>query len=367
MEAKDHDKWLHRIALTMLPGIGDGRARRLVAYCGGVSEVFAHKRPQLLKVPGIGEVLADAIVKADLLKEAEKELRFVTEHGIRPLFFLDAGYPHRLLELEDSPVLLYTKGEMDLNAPRMLSVVGTRKATAHGKAFTDELIEGLAPTGVTIVSGLAYGIDIAAHRAALKHGLPTVACLAHGLDRIYPDLHRRTAEEMLDHGGWVSDFCSGTLPSRDNFPSRNRIIAGLADATIVIEAADSGGALITADIAQSYNRDVFAVPGRPGDLYSVGCNRIINQNKAALITSAAELISAMSWDVERPTPVQRQMFVEVSEEQRPMQQLLAEGPMRIDLISSRLGMPMSKVSAMLTDMELAGAIESLPGKVYRLA
>jgi len=367
MEAKDHDKWLHRIALTMLPGIGDGRARKLVAYCGGVNEVFAHKKPQLLKVPGIGEVLANAIVKANLFKEAEKELRFVTDNGIRPLFFLDPGYPHRFLELEDSPVLLYTKGEMDLNAPRTLSVVGTRKATAQGKAFTEELIEGLAPTGVTIVSGLAYGIDIAAHRAALKHGLPTVACLAHGLDRIYPDLHRRTAEEMLAHGGWVSDFCSGTLPSRDNFPSRNRVIAGLADATIVIEAADSGGALITAEIALSYNRDVFAVPGRPGDTYSVGCNRYINQNKAALISSATELITAMSWDVERPTPVQRQMFVEVSEEQRPVQQLLAEGAMRIDLISTRLSMPMSKVSAMLTEMELAGAIESLPGKVYRLA
>ena len=199
MEAKDQEKWLHRIALTMLPGIGDGRARKLVAYCGGVNEVFSQRKLQLLKVPGIGEVLANAIVKADLFRQAEAELQFIIDQKINLLFFLDSDYPHRLSDLEDSPILLYTKGNMELNAARVLSVVGTRKATAHGRAFTEELIDGMATTGVTVVSGLAYGIDIAAHRAALKNGLPTVACLAHGLDRIYPDLHRRTAQEMMEN------------------------------------------------------------------------------------------------------------------------------------------------------------------------
>lgn len=363
------DQWVYRVAMTLLPGIGDINARKLIAFCGGVEAVFRQKRSALEKIPGIGPILADAVHTANVLQRAEAELRYMEKNGVRPVFFLDPEYPARLTACADSPILIFTKGRCELNAPRMVSVVGTRSPTSHGLEFTDHFIEGLVDKGITVVSGLAYGIDFQAHKACLRHQLPTIACLAHGLDTIYPATHRKVALEMLDRGGWVSDFASGTKLHRNNFPSRNRIIAGLADATVVVEAAETGGALITADIASSYNRDVFAVPGRPTDARSAGCNRIIRTNVAALCDSATAFLTAMNWDQEKPRPVAEQvaLFPNLSPDEQCVFDALKNGPVQIDALNRKLGWTINRTNQTLSMMEIAGHLISMPGKVYRLA
>lgn len=361
------DKTIQRIALTMIPDVGDVIAKKLVAYCGGVEAVFSEKQSALKKIPQIGEKLAQAIAKANVMREAEEECRKIEKLGIRPLFFLDDDFPARLKHADDGPVLIYTLGNMNLNAEKAISIVGTRKATAHGKAFTEKLLDGLKHLDLLVVSGLAYGIDIEAHRNSVKKGLQTVAGLAHGLDRIYPDVHRNTAKEMLKNGGLVTDFRLGTKPDRHNFPARNRVVAGLSDATIVVESSEKGGSLITADIASSYHRDVFAVPGRPSDERSVGCNQLINRNKAALLNSADDLIRMMNWDVvAKPKAAQAKLLIELTADQEKLVGLLREGDCRVDEISLKAEMPMSAVASELLQLEFEGVVRSLPGKVYTL-
>jgi DNA processing protein len=362
------EELLYKIAITLIPGIGDVLGKKLVAYCGGVEPVFRQKKAALLKIPGIGKIFADAVYKQDVLKQAEAEIIFMEQEGIRPVFYLDEAYPRRLKHCADSPLMLYYKGTEDLNPERVLGIVGTRNATGYGKELCTSLVEGLASRNVLVVSGLAYGIDICAHKACVKNDIPTIAVLAHGLDAVYPPLHRSVTEKMLINGGLLSDYPSKTNPDKENFPRRNRIVAGMCDAVVVIESAVDGGSMITAEIANSYNRDVFAFPGRTDDPYSAGCHKLIKQNKAALAESAEDILRMLSWqDTEKKKPVQRQLFVELTaEEEIVVGTMKDKGNVHIDEICILAAMPMRKVSSLLLNMEFAGVLKSLPGKMYRL-
>jgi DNA processing protein len=368
-EKLEMNDWMYRIGLTLIPGIGDVLAKNLVSYCGSPEAVFKEKRSKLRKIPGIGQVLSDMVSKADVLKFAEEELKFIDDNKILPLFYTDADYPKRLKNCHDSPVLLYYKGSADLNTQKMLAVVGTRNITSYGKKLCEELIADLAAHNVTVVSGLAYGVDICAHKVCIEQGLPTIGVLAHGLDRLYPSTHRSTAVKMVKSGGLLTDFPSRTNPDRENFPKRNRIVAGMTDGTVVIESGKQGGSLITADIANSYNRDVFAFPGRMDDKYSEGCNKLIKSNKAALVESAADILFMMGWQDERKEkkPVQKAMFVQLNPDEEKVVNVLKEKEnLHIDDICFKAGFSMSKISAMLLSLEFSGVISSLPGKMYRL-
>jgi len=359
----------YKIALTLIPNIGDILAKRLVAYCGSVQAVFEEKKSSLEKIPGIGSILAHEVINHSIFERAEEEINFIEKNNIAPLFYLDSNYPKRLTYCEDSPVMLYYKGNVNLNSEKIISIVGTRDATEYGKKLCEKLITDLAVHNVIIVSGLAYGIDICAHKAALANKLPTICTLAHGLDRIYPALHQSTAQKMLDNGGWLTDFTSNTVPDRENFPRRNRIVAGISDATIVIESKKTGGSLITADIANSYNRDVFAFPGRIDDVCSEGCNNLIKQNKAALIQSAADLIYILGWEQTKKNkaPQQKKLFLELStDEELLVNQLKEKESVTIDDLCFATKLPMSKVSALLLTLEFSGIVKSFPGKAYRL-
>ncbi|MFH1319692.1 MAG: DNA-processing protein DprA [Bacteroidota bacterium] len=359
----------YRIGLSLIDGVGDVVAKRLIAYCGGVEAVFKEKKGNLLKIPLVGSGIANAILAQTVLSRAEQEIAYIQKNNIHPLFYLDDDYPNRLKYCDDSPIMLYCKGKMDLNAQKIVSIVGTRNASDYGKKMCTKLVEDLVTHNVLIVSGLAYGIDICAHKAAIKNNLQTVAVVAHGHDRIYPSLHKSVAEKMQGKGGVVTDFLSQTNPDRENFPKRNRIIAGLPDALIVIESARRGGALITAEIANSYNRDVFAVPGRLNDTYSEGCNWLIKINKAALIESVKDLEYLMGWENKKSKKhaVQKKMFVDLKPEEKVLIDILKEdGSLGIDTICLKSQMSTSKVASMLLTLEFSGVVKCLPGKVYQL-
>ena len=360
----------YKIALSMLPGIGGVLARNLLAYTGNVEDVFKSSLNTLIKIPGIGEGNARRILQSNVLGRAEKEIEFIEKHSIKATFYTDPDFPRRLRTCIDAPVIIYTKGTMNLDEQRVVSIVGTRNSTDYGKQVIDELVKSFSERGykILIVSGLAYGIDIYAHRAALKYDLSTVGVVAHGLDRLYPALHRETAKKMQENGGLLSDFPSQTKIDPQNFIKRNRIIAGLADATIVVESAEKGGALITADIASSYNRDVFAYPGRAGDTYSKGCNQLIRNNGADLIEGIEDLEFFMGWEKkEEKQAVQSSLFIELNEnEQKVVDLLQKEGELFIDQISASIELPVSRVSAMMLTLEFKNVIAALPGKMYRL-
>lgn len=366
----EETQWIHRIALSMLKGIGPVNARNLVAYCGGVDAIFtdAKLKNTLAKVPGIGPKLIASITDKKTLATAEKELAYVRKHKLRMLFYLDADYPARLKQAEDSPVLLYVKGNAELDLQRMVSIVGTRTPTEQGKRLCTELVEGLQECGATIVSGLAYGIDITAHRAALRNGLPTVGCVAHGMDKLYPGEHAATAKEMLEHGALVTEVPSDGAFAPGNFPARNRIIAGLSDCTIVVESAPKGGSLITADIANSYDREVFAFPGRPTDPRSEGCNMLIQRNQAALVTNARDVLRMMDWlPKKKKAPVQAAMFAELMPEEQVLVDIIkARNKVDIDALCIESKMAQGKVAGLLLNMEFNGVVRSLPGKMYAL-
>lgn len=361
---------LYQIGITLIDGVGDVNAKKLIAHCGGAEAVFKEKKQQLIKIPGVGDVLAHAIRTQDVLKRAEEEIKFIQRYKIKPLFYLSNDYPKRLRNCNDSPVMLYYKGNAELNAGKILGVVGTRKATEYGKQFTEKLIEDLQNTDVLIVSGLAYGIDIYAHRAALLNKLNTVGVMGTGLDSLYPPPHKNTAEKMTKQGGLLTEFVSASKPNKENFPKRNRIVAGMCDAILVVEAAETGGALITAEIAHSYNRDVFAVPGRVDDEYSKGCNKYIRQNKAAMITSAQDLLQAMNWDLQQEkqkAKVQASLFNELNPEEEIIVNVIREHEnISIDDLSLLSKLSLSKTSSMLLTLELTGVVKQLPGKRYRL-
>ncbi|MBN2237667.1 MAG: DNA-processing protein DprA [Bacteroidales bacterium] len=362
------DQLIYQIGITLLPGIGDISAKKLIAYCGGAKEVFDQTKTQLLRVEGIGSKLAEAISNQSVLSRAEKEVKFIEKNAIQTFFYLDEDYPQRLKHAMDSPIMLYFKGKADLNQSKILSIVGTRKVTENGKAICDQIIADFKTEQLLIVSGLAYGVDTQAHKSSVENGLATVGVLAHGLDRLYPSANKALAKKMLESGGLLTDFPSETNPDAPNFPRRNRIIAGLSDATLVVESAEKGGSLITAEIANGYNRDVFAVPGRPGDAYSKGTNFLIKTNRAALVESAADIRYQMGWD--QPTKdqvIQQKLFVELSPDEELLLKIIQnQQEIPIDLIAIQSKMPMSKVSATLLNMEFAGLIRCLPGKVYKV-
>jgi DNA processing protein len=360
---------VYQIALTLVPGIGDILGKKLVTLAGSAEAVFREPARALRKLNRSGEAILQALNNKEIFQRAEEEADFIERYRITPLFFTDPGYPKKIRPCLDSPVMLYYKGNAALNGWRTLGIVGTRNATDYGKAVTRSLVDGMKEHGIMVVSGLAYGIDGCAHRSALDLGLPTVGVLGHGLDRIYPMTHKSLAERMIMQGGLLTDFMSGTLPDRENFPKRNRIIAGMCDAVLVVEAGVKGGALITADIANSYNRDVFAVPGRIGDPWSEGTNFLIMSNRAALVQTPDDILYFMGWKSKdkAAAPAQRKIFIEMTpEEERITGLLLEKGAMGIDDITLQSGCSVSKTSAALLNLEFEGVVTCLPGKVYRL-
>jgi DNA processing protein len=359
---------LYNIALTMLPKVGSILAKNLLAYCGSAEAVFKAGKSKLLKIPHIGEDRVDAILKSDALVKAEEEIKFIEKHSIRPIFFTEQDYPERLKDCADSPLLLFYKGNADLNASKKIAVVGTRKATEYGKEVTKKLIEDFSATGALVVSGLAYGIDIAAHNAALDRGLNTIGVLAHGLNKIYPDAHRNSAKRMLAQGGLLTEYGSTSIFHPANFPMRNRIVAGMCDLTVVVESDIKGGAVITANIANSYNRDVFAVPGRSVDRYSSGCNFLIKTYKATMVENGRDILEAMNWGTEINAKARKpkQLTLKLSENEGIVYNILKEGESVIDVMLGKSGLPSGELSSTLLEMEMNDLIVSLPGKRYKL-
>lgn len=361
---------LHGAALSFVKNLGPVAAKSLMAYLGGAEQVFRTSPLKMASIPGIGEKRAVQWDFNAALRLAEKELEFAAKHGIELIFYTDARYPKRLKNCADSPILLYSRGKMELNMPKVISIVGTRNATDYGKQLCRQLIEELQQYNVLIASGLALGIDVAAHKECLRLNVPTVGVLGHGLDRMYPSQNRATAEKMLENGGLLTEYPSGTIPDRENFPQRNRIVAGMADATVVIEAGLKGGALITAEIANSYNRDVFAFPGRLDDVYSEGCNFLIRNNKAALLTCVADLAFSLGWEKDenlKPTE-QFALPLDLTKDESLIFDILQQhkAPLAIDELTIKANMPMSSLAMNLLNMEMQGYIRSLPGKTYRV-
>lgn len=360
---------LYYIALTMVPNIGDVHARALMQHFGDAEKIFAARQSSLDKFPGMGAVRSKAIKTFNTFHRAEQELRFIEQYNISVLRQTDTGYPKRLLNCYDAPFLLYYKGNADLNHDKMIAIIGTRNHTDYGKEMTCSIIEHLALNNVLIVSGLAYGIDALAHKAALKHKLYTIGVLAHGLDRIYPTANKMLAKEMTACGGLLTDFMSGTKPDKQNFPKRNRIVAGIADATLVIETQINGGSMITAELANSYNKDVFALPGKATDIKSTGCNYLIRSNKAALITCGKDITAFMNWE---DTPAQKKimqkdLFPELTPEEKTVVHIISEKETAsIDEITPCCSFSSSTIAAALLSLELQGIITCLPGKLYKL-
>ncbi len=363
----------YRIALTLLPQVGLKRAKDLMLYFGTAEAFFAATEAQLLAIPNIGKNTVQTLLegRTNAIKRAEKELTFIEKHNIRTYCFTDDDYPYRLRNCPDAPFLLFAKGNLQPNDTHMLSVVGTRQPTDRGKEICQTLIRDLAAAvpNLTIVSGLAYGIDICAHRAALEAGIPTIIIPGHGLDRIYPSMHRQTAIQALEQGGILTEFLSGTTPDKQNFVARNRIVAGLSDATIIIESKRKGGSLITADMAFGYARDVFAVPGRITDEQSAGCNALIKQQKAAMIECADDLIQAMQWETspKQSAPIQTTIFDNLSPQEEQLLNLLRQEPdgLHVNLLVMETGLPYADVTTTLLQMEISGLIRSLPGSIYK--
>ena len=357
------------MALHFVPGVGDFLVKQLVSYCGSAEAVFKQSKGRLLKIPGIGEITANAIHHGKMLQDAEKEFKKAEHEDTHILFFTDKAYPVRLKNIDDAPSVLYIKGNINLNAAKTVAIVGTRQATSYGKEQVEKLLEDLVPHQPLIISGLAYGIDIHAHKQALKHGLSTVGVLGSGMDIVYPATHKETAKKMINNGGLVTENHFGTQPDAHNFPSRNRIIAGMCDALIVVEAAAKGGALITAEIANSYNKDVFAIPGNIGHTYSEGCNKLIKINKANLLMSVKDLEYIMNWNV-GGEKAEAQLSLELSslepDEQAVLNVLLEKKtPVMIDELSVRTGMGQGLLASLLLSLEFKNAVISLPGKMYK--
>ena len=367
------DEQIYAIALGRIPGLGIAGACHLMQSLGSATAVFQHRKelPQLIS--GVSEKLVEALNCPEAFRRAEEELEFAEKNHIQCLTFHDEHYPSRLRECDDAPLVLFYRGNTDLNSIRVISIVGTRHATHYGADICQSFIRDLKDLcpDILIVSGLAYGIDIHAHRAALQNGFSTIGVLAHGLDRIYPAAHRKTAIDMMDNGGLLTEFMSGTNPDRQNFVKRNRIVAGMSDATIVVESAIKGGALITAELAESYHRDCFAFPGRTTDIYSAGCNELIRSNRASLLLSAEDFVNAMGWcqsDHKAPHAIQRELFPELTEEEKKVAQALQRNPdgMQINILVVETNIPINRMSALLFEMEMKGVVRALAGGVYRL-
>ncbi len=363
---------LYQLALTFIPNIGPVQAKILLQHCNA-EEIFHAKKSLLEKIEGIGPIRAASIAAFKNFAPAEEEITFIEKYKITPLFITDAAYPHRLLNCYDSPTLLFYKGTADLNVAKIIAIVGTRSHTDYAKQFTEKFIKDLVEQNIMVVSGLAFGVDAIAHKAAVKNDMSTVGVLAHGLDQIYPPEHAGLARDMVTgKGGLLTEFKSGSKPDKHNFPTRNRIVAGMSDATIVMETGLKGGSMITAELANSYNKDVFAVPGKVTDTKSAGCNYLIKSNKAMLLTDAAELVQVMQWEESsknrKMKKSQRELFIEMTAEEKVIVAILREkDTVPIDELNLKSGLSSSAVAGAILSLELQNVILSLPGKLYRLA
>lgn len=362
----------YTLALLQVEGIGDVLAKKLIHHCGNAENVFATKKTQLQKIEGIGAAAVKNIHDKAVFAKAEAELQFLSQEQITSLYFQDDAYPFRLKHCYDSPVLLFQSGTVALQNRKIISIVGTRQMTTYGAEVTKKLIEDLAPLEPIIVSGFAYGIDIYAHQMAMDCGLQTIGVLAHGLNQIYPKTHKKYIANMEQNGGFITEFWSSSQPDKENFIKRNRIVAGMSEATIVIESAEKGGSLVTANLANDYNRDVFAVPGRITDKYSQGCNQLIKTQRANLLTSAADLIYLLNWELpsaskEKQKAIQKQLFVSLTAEEQTIYDALQKtGKEAIDILALTCNLPIYKLSSLLLNMELKGVIRPLPGKMFEV-
>lgn len=354
------------LALQRVEGVGDIMAKKLLTHCGTAEAVFKTKTSQLAAIDGVGTMLLKNLKDESVFAKANKELEFIHSNNINIAYFQDDNYPDKLKHCIDSPVLLFTSGNINLKNRKIISIVGTRQITSYGTEFCKKLIEDLVPLDPIIVSGFAYGVDIVAHQLAMENNLQTIGVVAHGLNQIYPKPHKKYVAKMEQNGGFMTEFWSSSNPDKENFVRRNRIVAGIAEATIVIESADRGGSLITANMANDYNRDVFAVPGRTSDKYSQGCNNLIKTQKANVLTSAADLIYMLNWDIKEETKaVQKQLFVSLDDdEQKIYDYLLKTGKELMDIIALQCDFPIYKISGLLLNMELKGVIRPLPGKLF---
>ncbi len=355
------------LALLQVEGVGDIVAKKLINHCGSAEKVFDTKKNRLLSIDGIGEILLKNLSDKSVFKLAQQEIDFVEQEKIAFHSFLDEKYPDRLKHCIDGPPIIFSSGNIDLQAKRIISIVGTRKITSYGSEFCKKLIEDLAPLNPVIVSGFAYGVDIMAHQVAMEHNLQTIGVLAHGLNQVYPKTHKKYISKMEQNGGFLTEFWSISNPEKENFVKRNRIVAGMSEATIVIESADRGGSLITATLANDYNRDVFAVPGRITDKYSQGCNNLIKTQRAHLLSSAADLVYILNWELEnkKTKTIQKQLFVSLeNEEQKVYDYLVQKGKELMDIIALECEFPIYQLSSILLNMELKGVVRPLPGKLF---
>ena len=367
------DEHFYTLALTRIPSLGLMSACNLIRTLGSASAVFQQRKELMQLAPGTSAKLIKALDCPAAFQRAEEELLFAEKNHIQCITLNDDSYPSRLRECDDAPLALFYRGNASLNSLHVISIVGTRHATPYGEDICNSFIRDLSELcpDTLIVSGLAYGIDIYSHRASLQYGLPTIGVLAHGLDRIYPAVHRKTATDMLNQGGLLTEFMSGTNPDKQNFVKRNRIVAGMSDATIVIESATKGGALITAELAESYHRDCFAFPGKTTDPYSTGCNKLIQNNKASLILSAEDFVNAMGWNAHGKKPkeaIQRELFPELNEEERAIVTILQQSTegIQINTLVVKANIPINRMSSLLFELEMKGVVKAMAGGIYRL-
>jgi DNA processing protein len=357
------------LALQKVDGVGDIMAKKLIANCGNAESIFKNKSSQLIKIDGVGDILVKNLKSNTIFESAEKELKYIKNNEIKTLFFQDENYPEKLKHCIDGPLLMFASGDFEINKRKIISIVGTRQITSYGTEFCKKLIADLAPLNPIIVSGFAYGVDIVAHQAAMEHNLTTIGVVAHGLNQIYPKVHTKYVAKMEKNGGFLTEYWSDSNPEKENFVKRNRIVAGMSEATIVIESAEKGGSLITANLANDYNRDVFAVPGRISDKFSQGCNNLIKTQRANLLNCAADLIYILNWEIEskssKSKTVQKQLFVTLeTDEQKIYDYLQKNGKQLLDIIALECEFPIFRISGLLLNMELKGVIRPLPGKLF---
>lgn len=360
---------LYLLALQKTKGIGTINAKKLIAHIGSAAAVFTTKKSDLLRINGIGSFTVQNLNDKLILAAAEKEAQHIIDKKVNYFSFLDTDYPEKLKHCIDGPLLLFSEGNIQIKKQPIISIVGTRKMTSYGRSFIDNLIKEIAEYNPIIVSGFAYGVDITAHKVAMKYDLQTIAVLAHGLDHMYPKTHNKYVHQVVENGGFFTEHWHDEQALRENFLQRNRVVAGLADAVIIVESAAKGGSLVTATIANSYNRDVFAVPGRVTDTYSQGCNTLIRTNKAALLNSAKDLVYHLNWDEEnsKPKVIQRQLFIDLQGDEKTIYDyLMKNGKSLLDTISLETKIPIYKISGILVNLELQGIVRPLPGKLFEV-
>ncbi len=364
----EEEKLLAILRLQRSKAVGDILAKKLIVQVGDVAQIFKEKKTTLAKINGIGNHVLNHLFDTTNILKAEQEFQYIQEKNLQYSYFLEDDYPRNLLNCIDAPILIFRDGSIDLANDKIISIVGTRNMSAYGRDFCNQLIKELSIYNPIIVSGFAYGVDICAHKAAIKNNLQTIAVLAHGFEHIYPKVHKKYIHQVNEKGGFITEFWHDDPPQRENFLKRNRIVAGISKATIIIESAEKGGSLVTADIASSYDRDVFALPGRASDMYSKGCNNLIKNNKADVVTAASDIIKMLNWDLqEKPTSIQKQLFLELNENEQKIHDFLhVKGQQVMDVISLECNIPVFQLSSLLLQLEMKGVLKPLPGKLFEL-